>query len=136
MVAPRSVVEPIDPTIGFADAAARFPRRPLMFNRFALAVLAASLVAGPVLAQNASPSTAPADKSTSASDTSKPVKHARHAKVAKTDKVAQTDEQNVKPVKPVKHAHHIKHSNTSSTTGAASPDQDKASKPAKPAGAN
>jgi hypothetical protein len=106
-----------------------------MFNRFALAVLAASLVAGPVLAQNA-PSTAPADKSTSATDTSKPVKHARHAKVAKSDnlaksdKVAQTDEQNVKAVKPVKHARHMKHGTVSSTTGSASPDQDKASKPA------
>ena len=91
-----------------------------MFNRLALAVLAASLVAGPVLAQGNAPSTAPADKSTSATDTSKPVKHARHAKVAKTDKVAQTDEQNVKAVKPVKHARHMKHGTTSSTTGAAS----------------
>jgi hypothetical protein len=45
MMAPRSVVEPIDPDRRVSRCGPRFPRRPLMFNRFALAVLAASLAA-------------------------------------------------------------------------------------------
>ena len=109
-----------------------------MFRTFAIALLAASVLTAPVLAQNATaPAPAQADKSAPAAPapvkTVKAdravVKHVRHARHAHGTRMA-------KHVKHMKYAHHMKRHNVSTTTGAAAPAKQADTKPAAKSGAN
>jgi hypothetical protein len=107
-----------------------------MFRTFAIALLAASVLTAPVLAQNA---TAPASADKSAPAAPAPVKtvkadravakHVRHARHAHGTRMA-------KHVKHMKTAHHMKRHNVSTTTGAAAPAKQADTKPAAKSGAN
>jgi hypothetical protein len=107
-----------------------------MFRTFAIALLAASVLTAPVLAQNA---TAPASADKSAPAAPAPVKtvkadravakHVRHARHAHGTRMA-------KHVKHMKYAHHMKRHNVSPTTGAAAPAKQADTKPAAKSGAN
>jgi hypothetical protein len=110
-----------------------------MFRTFAIALLAASVLTAPVLAQNA---TAPASADKSAPAAPAPVKtvktvkadravakHVRHARHAHGTRMA-------KHAKHVKTAHHMKRHNVSTTTGAAAPAKQADTKPAAKSGAN
>jgi nicotinamidase-related amidase len=109
-----------------------------MFRTFAIALLAASVLTAPVLAQNATaPAPGSADKSAPAAPAAVKtvkadravVKHVRHARHGHGTRMA-------KHVKHMKYAHHMKRHNVSTTTGAAAPAKQADTKPAAKSGAN
>jgi hypothetical protein len=134
--------EPIEPITRAPIRRPDIPERIfIMFRTFAIALLAASVLTAPVLAQNATaPAPASADKSAPATPAAAKAvktvkadravaKHVRHARHAHGTRMA-------KHVKHMKYAHHMKRHNVSTTTGAAAPAKQADTKPAAKSGAN
>jgi hypothetical protein len=103
-----SLMSRTNPAAGLADARQPFRNKEtIMFNRLALALLAATLISAPVMAQApAAPSSAPA-----AADTAKPAKHVH--------KASKGQAAHMKAKKPTKEAGKAKAKKPAATTAAA-----------------
>jgi hypothetical protein len=89
-----------------------------MFNKLAAAVIAVSLIAGPVLAQGASNAPATSTSQPTAKADVKKITTNKHVtKVKNTKHHASKAVKHVKHVKHIKHVRHVKHSAKSKTAG-------------------